>query len=129
MAPAPGLDPALRQALLDDAVKLAKHVGYRWARRGARRAAQGAGSRGVGADRGVGAGAATAAAPSAACLRRRLNRAGVSRPTPPGDRNAGTVEFIVDKHGSHYYMETNPRCVGLRLARCSNLSWRRPAVH
>lgn len=23
--------------------------------------------------------------------------------------NAGTVEFIVDKHGKHYYMETNPR--------------------
>ncbi|PRW20525.1 pyruvate carboxylase isoform A [Chlorella sorokiniana] len=52
MAPAPGLDEGLRQALFDDAVKLAKHVGY---------------------------------------------------------RNAGTVEFIVDKHGKHYYMETNPR--------------------
>lgn len=29
MAPAPGLDEGLRQALFDDAVKLAKHVGYR----------------------------------------------------------------------------------------------------
>jgi pyruvate carboxylase len=24
-------------------------------------------------------------------------------------RNAGTVEFLVDKHGSHYFMEVNPR--------------------
>ncbi len=31
MAPAPGLDASLRQALFDDAVKLAKHVGYRCA--------------------------------------------------------------------------------------------------
>ena len=29
IAPAPGLDEGLRQALFDDAVKLAKHVGYR----------------------------------------------------------------------------------------------------
>ena len=24
-------------------------------------------------------------------------------------RNAGTVEFLVDKHGKHYFMEVNPR--------------------
>ena len=24
-------------------------------------------------------------------------------------RNAGTVEFLVDKHGQHYFMEVNPR--------------------
>ena len=27
----------------------------------------------------------------------------------PPCSNAGTVEFIVDKYGKHYYMETNPR--------------------
>jgi pyruvate carboxylase len=29
MAPSLGLDPTVRQALLDEAVKLVKHVGYR----------------------------------------------------------------------------------------------------
>jgi pyruvate carboxylase len=24
-------------------------------------------------------------------------------------QNAGTVEFLVDKHGQHYFMEVNPR--------------------
>jgi pyruvate carboxylase len=24
-------------------------------------------------------------------------------------RNAGTVEFLVDKNGQHYFMEVNPR--------------------
>jgi pyruvate carboxylase len=24
-------------------------------------------------------------------------------------RNAGTVEFLVDKHGKHYFLEVNPR--------------------
>ncbi|PSC70059.1 pyruvate carboxylase [Micractinium conductrix] len=52
MAPAPGLDQSTREALFDDAVALAKHMGY---------------------------------------------------------RNAGTVEFIVDKHGKHFFMEVNPR--------------------
>jgi hypothetical protein len=57
IAPAPALDDAVRQALFADAVKLAKHVGY---------------------------------------------------------RNAGTVEFMVDKHGAHYFLEVNPRVqVGL----------------
>ena len=26
--------------------------------------------------------------------------------------NAGTVEFLVDKHGQHYFMEVNPRVQG-----------------
>ncbi|KAL4422522.1 hypothetical protein ABPG75_008719 [Micractinium tetrahymenae] len=52
MAPAPGLCEDTRQDLFRDAVKLAKHMGY---------------------------------------------------------RNAGTVEFIVDKNGRHYFMEVNPR--------------------
>ena len=52
MAPAFGLDPVVKQALYDDAVKLARHVGY---------------------------------------------------------RNAGTVEFMVDKHGQRYFLEVNPR--------------------
>ena len=52
LAPAPILDPALRQTLHDDAVRLAKHVNY---------------------------------------------------------RNAGTVEFMVDKEGRHYFLEVNPR--------------------
>ena len=52
LAPAPNLDPVLRQRLFDDAVALAKHVDY---------------------------------------------------------RNAGTVEFMVDKEGRHYFLEVNPR--------------------
>ncbi len=52
MAPALGLDPEIRQALYDDALRLAKHVGY---------------------------------------------------------KNAGTVEFLVDRQGRHYFIEINPR--------------------
>jgi len=52
MAPSYGLDEKVRQALFDDAVKLARHVGY---------------------------------------------------------RNAGTVEFMVDKQGDYYFLEVNPR--------------------
>lgn len=52
MAPAPALDPEVRARLFADAVKLARHCGY---------------------------------------------------------RNAGTVEFMVDKHGAHYFLEVNPR--------------------
>ena len=58
IAPAPNLDQKVKQALYDDAVKLAKHVGY---------------------------------------------------------RNAGTVEFMVDKYGKHYFLEVNPR-VQVRFA-------------
>lgn len=52
IAPAPKLPNSTRRALYDDAVKLARHVGY---------------------------------------------------------RNAGTVEFMVDKDGKHYFLEVNPR--------------------
>ena len=52
IAPAPGLDDAVRQRLFADAVKLARHCGY---------------------------------------------------------RNAGTVEFMVDGAGAHYFLEVNPR--------------------
>jgi pyruvate carboxylase len=52
LAPAAYLDDTLRRTLHDDAVRLAKHVGY---------------------------------------------------------RNAGTVEFMVDKQGRHYFLEVNPR--------------------
>jgi pyruvate carboxylase len=52
MAPAPNLDQSIKNQLYADAVRLAKHVGY---------------------------------------------------------RNAGTVEFMVDKHGKHYFLEVNPR--------------------
>lgn len=52
LAPAEGLKPATRQAILDDAVRLLKSAKY---------------------------------------------------------RNAGTVEFLVDKNGRHYFMEVNPR--------------------
>ena len=52
LAPAPNLDPVLRDTLCNDAIKLAKHVNY---------------------------------------------------------RNAGTVEFMVDKEGRHYFLEVNPR--------------------
>ena len=30
-------------------------------------------------------------------------------------RNAGTVEFVVDKDGQHYFMEVNPRSVALHI--------------
>jgi pyruvate carboxylase len=52
IAPSPSLDPKLREALCDAAVKLAASVKY---------------------------------------------------------RNAGTVEFLVDKHGAYYFIEMNPR--------------------
>ncbi len=52
IAPAPNLDAGVKAALYDDAVKLARHVGY---------------------------------------------------------RNAGTVEFMVDKHNNRYFLEVNPR--------------------
>ncbi|CAG9460796.1 unnamed protein product [Pedinophyceae sp. YPF-701] len=52
IAPAPNLDKEVRQGLLDAAVRIAKHVGY---------------------------------------------------------KNAGTVEFMVDKHGAFYFLEVNPR--------------------
>lgn len=52
MAPAPELAEDITRRLYADAVKLAKHCGY---------------------------------------------------------RNAGTVEFMVDKHGDHYFLEVNPR--------------------
>uniref|UniRef100_A0AAF5CQG3 Pyruvate carboxylase n=1 Tax=Strongyloides stercoralis TaxID=6248 RepID=A0AAF5CQG3_STRER len=52
IAPAPILDPKCRENMLNDALKLAKHVGY---------------------------------------------------------ENAGTVEFLLDNKGNHYFMEVNPR--------------------
>lgn len=52
VAPAVHLDPAVREALTADAVKIARHTGY---------------------------------------------------------RNAGTVEFLVDGEGRHYFIEVNPR--------------------
>ena len=52
LAPAPSLDTKIRNNILNDAIKLAKHVGY---------------------------------------------------------QNAGTVEFLVDKNGNHYFIEVNAR--------------------
>ncbi|WP_028649451.1 pyruvate carboxylase [Nocardiopsis sp. CNT312] len=52
LAPAPNLDPALRERMCADAVRLAEHIGY---------------------------------------------------------RNAGTVEFLVDRDGNHVFIEMNPR--------------------
>ncbi|KAL7073497.1 hypothetical protein ACQ4LE_007563 [Meloidogyne hapla] len=52
VAPAPILDPVIRQKMLDDAIKLTKHVGY---------------------------------------------------------QNVGTVEFLLDRAGNHYFMEVNAR--------------------
>ncbi|MFY1679781.1 MULTISPECIES: pyruvate carboxylase [unclassified Streptomyces] len=52
LAPAPGLDPALRDRICADAVRFARHIGY---------------------------------------------------------RNAGTVEFLVDREGNHVFIEMNPR--------------------
>lgn len=66
IAPAPKLPNSTRRALYDDAVKLARHVGY---------------------------------------------------------RNAGTVEFMVDKDGKHYFLEVNPR-VQVRGRRRSCRCWK-----
>ncbi|RWS02182.1 pyruvate carboxylase-like protein [Dinothrombium tinctorium] len=52
IAPAPHLNPKVRERILDDAIRLAKHVGY---------------------------------------------------------QNAGTVEFLVDQNGEHYFIEVNAR--------------------
>lgn len=52
LAPAPNLDPALRERICDDAVKFARRIGY---------------------------------------------------------RNAGTVEFLLDRDGNHVFIEMNPR--------------------
>ncbi|CAJ0961888.1 unnamed protein product, partial [Mesorhabditis belari] len=52
IAPAPALPPGVREKILDDAIRLAKHVGY---------------------------------------------------------QNAGTVEFLVDQKGHHYFIEVNAR--------------------
>ncbi|WP_455361788.1 pyruvate carboxylase [Streptomyces sp. SYSU K21746] len=52
LAPAPNLDPALRQRICDDAVKFARQIGY---------------------------------------------------------RNAGTVEFLLDRGGRYFFIEMNPR--------------------
>lgn len=52
IAPAPILDPKIRQRMLDDAIRLTKHVGY---------------------------------------------------------QNVGTVEFLLDSKGQHYFMEVNAR--------------------
>jgi pyruvate carboxylase len=52
IAPAPGLDPALRERICDDAVRFARSIGY---------------------------------------------------------LNAGTVEFLLDEHGRHVFIEMNPR--------------------
>jgi pyruvate carboxylase len=52
IAPAPNLDPALRERICSDAVAFARHIGY---------------------------------------------------------RNAGTVEFLVDRRGNHVFIEMNPR--------------------
>uniref|UniRef100_A0A183BLK8 Pyruvate carboxylase n=1 Tax=Globodera pallida TaxID=36090 RepID=A0A183BLK8_GLOPA len=52
LAPAPALDPLVRQRVLDDALKLVRHVGY---------------------------------------------------------QNVGTVEFLLDSKGNHYFMEVNAR--------------------
>lgn len=35
-----------------------------------------------------------------------------------GYANAGTVEFMVDKHGDYYFLEVNPRIQVLLLATC-----------
>lgn len=52
IAPAPNLDTAVRDRMLEDALKIARHVGY---------------------------------------------------------QNAGTVEFLMDKNGQHFFIEVNAR--------------------
>ena len=37
-----------------------------------------------------------------------------------GYRNAGTVEFMVDKHGDYYFLEVNPRIQVPARATCLN---------
>ncbi len=49
-------------------------------------------------------------------IRAALHRDAVQLCKHVGYRNAGTVEFMVDKHGGYYFLEVNPRI----QARCSN---------
>lgn len=42
-------------------------------------------------------------------VRAALHRDAVKLCRHVGYRNAGTVEFMVDKHGDYYFLEVNPR--------------------
>lgn len=42
-------------------------------------------------------------------LRRRMGESAVNAAKACGYRNAGTIEFLVDKHGNYYFMEMNTR--------------------
>ena len=42
-------------------------------------------------------------------VRAALHRDAVKLCQHVGYRNAGTVEFMVDKHGDYYFLEVNPR--------------------
>jgi len=42
-------------------------------------------------------------------VRKALHRDAVKLCQHVGYRNAGTVEFMVDKHGKYYFLEVNPR--------------------
>ena len=42
-------------------------------------------------------------------IRAALHRDAVKLCQHVGYRNAGTVEFMVDKHGDYYFLEVNPR--------------------
>ena len=48
-------------------------------------------------------------------VRAALHRDAVKLCKHVGYRNAGTVEFMVDKHGGYYFLEVNPR---IQVPRC-----------
>lgn len=51
-------------------------------------------------------------------VREALHRDAVKLCQHVGYRNAGTVEFMVDKHGDYFFLEVNPRIQVLPPTRC-----------
>ena len=56
-------------------------------------------------------------------VRAALHRDAVALCKHVGYRNAGTVEFMVDKHGNYFFLEVNPR-IQVSLSR-PGLMWER----
>ncbi len=55
-------------------------------------------------------------------VRAALHRDAVKLCQHVGYRNAGTVEFMVDKHGDYYFLEVNPRIQVCCFRSCTRLT-------
>ncbi|KHJ96357.1 biotin carboxylase domain protein [Oesophagostomum dentatum] len=109
IAPAPALDPTIRTKILDDAVRLAKYVGY-----------QNAGDnygnlihlceRDCSVQRRHQKVVEIAPAPALdPTIRTKILDDAVRLAKYVGYQNAGTCEFLVDKRGSYFFIEVNAR--------------------